>query len=439
MKRDISEKLKDTISDFSNSRTIIVEGARQVGKSYLINSVLDELKIDSVRFDLEKDSKLRQKIQATDDFDDFKDLMMDQYGVTNGSILFLDEAQECVKLASYIKSFKEDWFNVKVILSGSSMNRLFNTNIRIPVGRYQSVFVQGFSFPEFIKYVKSDELAEFIKSAPDKISASRHKLLLEYYDDYLKVGGYPEAVKAFAFDSDYKAVTSDINASMAEDFGRKESFDFSIYEKVVRATANNLGMPAKLTHVDEKKYLTDKAITSMKEWHIIHEVELHSFDPKHSNFLPKRYLHDVGLASQMRSVATPELSIIETIDSQLRTPLGGLVENAVLISLLEGRSVSEKIGTWKKRSSSDIEVDFVLSLNKSNYRVPIECKASLKFKKNYTKNIRHYLEGVGGKFGIVVSGAPLELKSFDNGINILNLPVYLATRENIENYCYNFS
>lgn len=103
---------------------------------------------------------------------------------------------------------------------------------------------------------------------------------------------------------------------MAEHFGRKENFDFSIYETVVRATANNLGMTAKLTHINEKKYIANKVMTSMQEWHVIHEVELHSLDPKHSNFLPKRYLYDVGLSSQTRIYATPELSIIETINPQ---------------------------------------------------------------------------------------------------------------------------
>lgn len=434
MKRDNFNKLKNLVTDFSNPQTIMVEGARQVGKTFLVNSVLDSLDVKIQRFDLEKESTLRQKIQATEDFEDFKNLMEDQYGVRSNSILYLDEAQESLKLASYIKSFKEDWSEVKVILSGSSMNRFFSKETRIPVGRYQSFFVQGFSFPEFLRFISGEEIADFVKSAPAKVSSSRHEMLLKYYDEYLKVGGYPEAVKAYLKKGDFRAVISEITASMAEDFGRKEDFEVSTYEKVIKAISNNLAMPSKLTHIDEKKYLTEKILTSMKLWHVIHEVELHSFDPKHSNFLPKRYLHDVGLASQKRTLATPELSLAETIDPKLRTPIGGLVENALLISLLEGRTVSEKIGTWKKRSSSDIEVDFVIPVNSSNERIPIECKASLKFKNSHAKNVRHYLNGTNGKFGVVVSGAPIEKKTFDDEITVLNIPVYLATRDNIESY-----
>ena len=182
MKREIHKRLSELISDTNNNDVLIIEGARQVGKSYLVNSVLKEIDTPYLAFDLEKNAKIRREISKTDDFYDFGALMTDRYNLQPGSILFFDEAQECSKLAEYVKLFKEDWKDTKVILTGSSMNRFFPKTVRIPVGRTKSMRVFSFSFSEFIKFVKGDQLSDFILSAPEKIPMSRHQLLLEFFE-----------------------------------------------------------------------------------------------------------------------------------------------------------------------------------------------------------------------------------------------------------------
>jgi len=114
--------------------------------------VLAELDCPKVTVDLEKDRKIARLIDKTRDFEDFRLLLRDQCGLTeNGSILFIDEAQECPVIARYVKSFKEDWRGVRVVLTGSSMHRLFGKDVRIPVGRTKSLCVLPFSFPEFLR------------------------------------------------------------------------------------------------------------------------------------------------------------------------------------------------------------------------------------------------------------------------------------------------
>ena len=130
MKREIEGKLKTMLADPNSQNVIMVEGARQVGKSYLLNRVLTSQDRPFVAYDLEKNSELRRQIDKTVDFKDFQTLMTDQYGVKKNSILFLDEAQESRQLSHYVKSFKEDWPEVKIILTGSSMNRFFSEESR---------------------------------------------------------------------------------------------------------------------------------------------------------------------------------------------------------------------------------------------------------------------------------------------------------------------
>ncbi len=437
MKREIEGKLHALLTDDSQSNVIIIEGARQVGKSYMVNHVLDSQNKPYLSFDLEKNKKLRRQINETEDFTDFQALMKDQYGLKTGSILFLDEAQESKILANYVKSFKEDWPDIRVILTGSSMNRFYSKDTRIPVGRSRSITVFSFSFSEFVEYIKGEEPADFLRSAPGNVPASRHRMMLALFDQYMVVGGYPEAVIAYKNGKPYFEIIDEIMAGLEEDFQRKEEYEPELFREIVRGVANYIGSPSKLTHFDTTKYRAKKVIDAMRGWHIVLEVEHYSLDPQKSDFLPKRYLHDIGVVNRRRSLAVPSVSILETVDPVLRTPLGGLFENAVLLNLVKGESARYSVGTWKSGKSSDIEVDFVMDVPELGVKIPIECKAALTLKSKHYKNLLHYLRLTGQKFGAVVSAAPLEKINTADQITIMNIPVYLANKENIKDYYEN--
>jgi len=434
MKREIEEKLRAWLGDTYNHNVILVEGARQVGKSYLVNRVLKSQPLPFFSFDLEKDKKLRRQIDQTGDFNDFKTLMVDRYGIKNRCVLFFDEAQESPQLAQYVKSFKEDWPGVRVVLTGSSMRRFFSNDTRIPVGRTRSITVFTFSFSEFIEYIKGDELADYLRSVPVEVPASRHKMMLDLFDRYMVVGGYPEAVIAYQNGKSPFEIMDEILADLEEDFRRKEETQPELFMNVLQGVANHIGSSSKYTHFDATKYRAQKIMEAMKGWHIILEVESFSLDSQTSDFLPKRYLFDVGVVNRKRSLSVPPVSIIETLDPVLRLPLGGLFENAVLLNLVKGESARYSVGAWKKTKNSDIEIDFVMDVPEYGVKIPVECKASLILKSKHYKNILHYLNATGQGFGVVVSAAPLEKVSIGDRVTIMNIPVYLASKENIKGY-----
>ncbi len=434
MKREIEKDLKQIILNNTQRNVIVVEGARQVGKSYLVNRVLNSIDKPVLSFDLEKDLKLRKEIGKTENFNDFKTLMEDRYEIKNGSILFLDEAQESKKLAKYIKSFKEDWKEVQVILTGSSMNRFFDTDTRIPVGRTKTIRIFTFSFSEFVEYVKGEELADYLRNANEKTSLSRHNFLLELFDIYMQVGGYPEAVIAYKNGELYTEIIDDILFNLEEDFLRKEEYKPLIFKDIIKNVANHIGSQSKLTHFNTTKYYAKKIIEALIGWHILLEVEQGTTDTKRINFLPKRYLFDIGVVNRKRALPMPSISILNTIEPILRTPLGGLFENALLLNLVNGKSSSYKITTWKKGRGSDIEVDFVYEMPKEKLKIPIECKATLQIKSKHYKNLLYYLRLTGNNLGILVSAAPFEKIITKDEITILNIPIYLANSKNIKSF-----
>ncbi|MCP4681403.1 MAG: AAA family ATPase [Desulfobacterales bacterium] len=434
MKREAEAKLRASLADRTRNHVIIVEGAGQVGKSYMVDHVLGSQPLPYLAYDLEKERKLKRRIDETADFNDFKALMEDQYGLKQGSILFLDEAQECRKLAQYVKSFKEDWPGIRVILTGSSMNRFFSKDTRIPVGRSRSIAVFSFSFSEFVEYVKGEEMAELLRSAPESVPPSRHRMMLELYERYMLTGGYPEAVIAYQNGEPYFEVIDEIMAGLDEDFQRKEAVEPGLFNEIIRGVANHIGSPSKYSHFDATKYMAKKVVESMKGWHIVLEVTPLALDPQRSGFLPKRYLHDIGVVNRRRSLAVPSISILNTVDPLLRTPLGGLFENAVLLSLVKSESARYSVGTWKKGKNSDIECDFIMDAPQLGVKIPIECKAALNVQRKHYKNIIHYLRLTGQKFGIVVSAAPLETIIIEDKFMIMNIPIYLADKGNIITY-----
>jgi uncharacterized protein len=433
MKREAETRLRNLIKN-SNGSVIIVEGARQVGKSYFVNDVLRGLDKPFFVFDLEKFPILRRQIDKTEDFTDFRYLMEDQYGLKRDSILFIDEAQESRQLAKYVKSFKEDLPDIQVILTGSSMNRFFSKDVRIPVGRFRSICLFGFNFSEFVEYIRGEKLADYLRSSPADVPASRHSLFLGLYDEYMKIGGYPEAVIAHAEKGDSFVVIDEIMASLEEDFERKEEYQPELFRDTINAIANHIGSPSKYTHFTTTKYHAKNIISALRTWHIALEVEPKSINPdKGGVFLPKRYLHDIGVVNRRRSSAIPSISILETLDPLLRTPLGGLFENSLLIQLLSGESAFHRVRTWKKGTQTDIEVDFVYDLPEIGISVPIECKAAMQVKKKHYRNLVHYLEITNQTYGILVSAAPYQV--ITAGLKtIINIPIYLVSKQNIKMY-----
>jgi predicted AAA+ superfamily ATPase len=175
-------------------------------------------------------------------------------------------------------------------------------------------------------------------------------------------------------------------------------------------------------------------LAGLRSWHLLLEVRAQAIDPQHSDFLPKRYLHDLGVVNRLRSLAMPPISLLRTLEPSLRTPLGGLFENAVLLSLLEGASTQKTISTWRKGAKSTIEIDFVIDGNQMGMKIPIECKAALAVHHRHIENVAAYLQTAHQRFGVLISAAPLTMVEQNAETSILNIPVYLANLGNILRY-----
>lgn len=431
MKRNIDYILRDFFrDDGSESKVLLVEGARQVGKTFFVKSALKDLDQNRViSIDLEKEKDLKFEIEGTQSFKEFTQWLSFKKGFKDNQVytIFIDEAQESRNLGSYVLSMKEEWKNTKVILTGSSMNKLFDGSSRVPVGRIEYLTVWPFSFLEFLKFGKFTNHIDFIRNfnLDDNIYDEIHSQLLSKYDEYLSVGGMPEAVKSFYNEEDFVQTLRFIIASQQDDFQRKEAnIKNHLFIDAIKAVSSDVGYPFKKTHISKNDYDASAVLSLLKEWYIILEVAQRGTAPTQDNFHPKEYLYDLGILRILRETNIPKISAVKTLNEKLRTPLGGLIENAILLNMLEGKGGFYEISGWKNKLGK--EVDFIYK--DMERTLPIEVKASIKITNRHAKNLIHYLSEHKLRTGLLISlDKPKKMKM--RGFNIVNIPAYLFSQD----------
>lgn len=410
---------------------LLVEGPRQVGKTWLVQHALQNIDRPCFQINLERDSLLRSQIDECSDFSEFEDLLQDRIGFRSKSecVLFIDEAQESRNLGRYVRFMKEEWEKVTTIFSGSTLRRLFRPGIRYPVGRVRRLTLWPFSFSEFLRAAGKDHLAEQIIGERLSISGKRHQTLLSLYDQYLRVGGLPAIVRSFFAHEDFFRVRAQIIADYEQDliriFGEE---DIDIVKACWRSVANFVGSVSKNTTVvpapgNRINARINEVFARLENWHLIIRSDQKGPSPEAShNYLPKRYLFDTGVLRHIRETALPSISVLHTLSAAARTPLGGILENQTAIDL---RRFQDQVTGWKK-TSSGAEIDFILKRIDSHF--PLECKATLCINKRHMRGVLDYLDFFSLKNGIIVSLAPMSVTEFAGAKKIINMPAYLLER-----------
>lgn len=430
MKRRFFEKITHFCKGESTTQVLLVEGARQVGKTFGVKSALEELDLPIVQINFEENKIFLNKVEQTREFSEFEFLLKQDFGFdpNRPSVLFIDECQESKKIGGYVRTFHERWKNVKTILTGSSTALLFSTH-RNPVGRYQRLRVTPFSFKEFLEFQSKKALVEVLDNftlTRSEIPHLVHQTFLEEFDNYLELGGLPGVLLAYKNGLDYRDFRLELILSQREDFLRKtNAFEASLFDAALSATAQHVGSPAKYTHLDAPYRQSKSIVSLLVEWFILRQIERHGTDPNKSEHTPKRYLYDLGVLKYFQARPLQSIKISDAGQPSLRTYLGGVLENAVLIELEQFYFNKGTISTWIDGSNTRKEVDFVV--DHAGKSIPIEVKATLRTTNRHFKNCLSYLETTGEDLGVLVSPSPFKTLQNSSQKKLINLPIYLLS------------
>jgi predicted AAA+ superfamily ATPase len=193
-------------------KPLILRGARQVGKTTVVNSFGKQFD-NFLSINLEK-SSAKQLIESTDEVKKLMPLLFlycDVARKTGTTLLFIDEIQSSPHAVALLRYFYEESPEIHVIAAGSLLETLLDIDkiISLPVGRVQYLALHPCSFIEYLNAMGDGRFIELIKNAT--LPQAFHQVLIQHFNIYSLIGGMPEAVARYAEERDIVALSSTFN------------------------------------------------------------------------------------------------------------------------------------------------------------------------------------------------------------------------------------
>ena len=426
MRRKIYQKLLNWKS--SNLRKpLILQGARQVGKTYIVNVFGKNEYANVVYCNFEQDQRLKDYFDVLEPVSIIKRISnyKKQEILKENTLIIFDEIQSCPQALTSLKYFNEEANEYHIIATGSLLGVAVNRqSTSFPVGKVDFLTMYPMDFEEFL-WAYGDKyayLVEEIRSAYesftplDKIS---HDEAMELYRNYLFVGGMPEVVEEFTKINSY-----DLVQSKQKDILEAYFNDMSKYNKATEIPKTRLvfkNISTQLAKENKKfqyKCLKSGARASIyedavewvclsgiaKQLYRLNKVSLPLEANKDiSDF--KFYMNDVGLCCASQNVIAQDI-IFDDNDFEFK---GGLTENYVHNQLILNGATPYY---WK--SKSDAKVDFIVRIDGDI--IPIEVKSS---ENTRSKSLQFFMKTYPAKYAIRVSA-----KNFGFENNIKSIPLY---------------
>lgn len=394
MERTALQKLVDWNSN-KRKKPLIVWGARQVGKTYLILELFAKKYYPNryVYVDCKKEDEIRDFCSGTANAEKIIEYISLRKGqqLNEQTLLIFDEVQECPNILSSLKYFCQDYREIPVIATGSMVRIKLqrethkrgardNDKFLFPVGKINQMTVYPMTFDEFLMN-SNQMLFDAVRNAYERrqpLERQIHELAMEHVYKYLLVGGMPEAVEAYIDGGSllesreilkvlYDNYLADMELYQAsqESVLRSRALFQNIYRELNRESKNfSPGL------IEEKSKTRDYA-TSI-QWLTMAHVVNQSFQLKEHVTMPlmpdsdssfRLFLGDIGMFSYQSGVNAASF-----VSSERENTLSGIFfENFVANELI---AKEHKLFYWRGKASAELE--FIVESDNRLY--PIDVK-----------------------------------------------------------------
>lgn len=407
-------------------KPLILQGARQVGKTYIVNYFAGKEYANSVYCNFEKDSKLHDFFDDLDPMTIIKKISLYKRKeiMVHNTLVIFDEIQACPQAITALKYFNEEANDYHIIALGSLLGVSVNrSNFSFPVGKVQFMTMYPLDFEEYLMAKNEHELINLIKNSfftNTPLDKAFHERAIDYYKEYLYVGGMPEAVMEYNRNSNpelVRIIQQSILESYLNDMGKyNKQTEIPKTKIVYKSIGTQLGKEnKKFQYKNIKHGARSKEYQEAIEWITLSGIamQLYKLD---TVLLPlnayqsltdfKFYMNDVGLCTASQNIYFED---IISNNELLDIFKGGLTENYVFNQL-----VSNHIKSYYWVSDGIAEVDFIVRIN--NDIIPIEVKSSESIR---SKSLNVYKEIYKPKYSIRIS-----LKNFGYENEIKSVPLY---------------
>ena len=425
MKREI---LNDLIKwkNSENRKPLIIHGARQVGKTYIIKEFGKEYYDNLIYVNFETNKEISSQIEDSIDAKYIINKLELFYGekiIPGKTLIFFDEIQANERALTSLKYFYENAKEYHIIAAGSLLGIAINRKeYSFPVGKVQMINMYPLSFKEFLTAIGRESLIEEIQNHfnnNERVDKDIHELCLKLYRTYLIVGGMPEVVQIYL--DEQKTISAiDVQSQILESYERDMTkyADNSLSNRIISAFDS---IPVQLAKENQKfqykviskggtSSIFGEAILWLKNSGIVNQV--YKTNPEiplemHKDLSAfKLYMSDVGL---FVNKARYPLYQIDLSTQPTMISMGPLTEHYVANELrIKGYE------TYYWESEGKAKLDFMIQ--KGMQVVPIEVKTSIHTK---ARSLDVFMKKYNSKFAIRISE-----KNFGYENNIKSVPLY---------------
>lgn len=406
-------------------KPLIIQGARQVGKTWLMKEFGRAAYRDMVYINFDSNSRMAE-LFASDLNTDRLIMGIELYAGKkidpDSTLLIFDEVQEVPRALSSLKYFYENAPQYHIICAGSLLGIALHEGTSFPVGKVDFLELYPLSFREFLMAVTGIQFAKLLDSQDYKMITSFKQTYIEALKQYYFIGGMPEAVENFTEERDFyevREVQKRILAAYEQDFSKHAPLE--IVPKI-RMVWNSI--PSQLAK-ENKKFLYglvreggrakeyETAIMWLCDCGLVYKIErvkgggipLKAYVDQKAF---KLFVVDVGLLGCMTGLSPKILLDGNDLFTEFK---GALTEQYVCQQLktLENLSIY-----YYTNDRGSCEVDFVVDTGERT--VPVEVKAEVNLK---AKSLKTYYEKYQPEISIRTSMADYRPEEW-----LMNLPLY---------------
>ena len=406
-------------------KPLIIEGARQVGKTWLMKEFGKQAYADTVYINFDSNSRMANLFSADLDTDRLimgLELYAGRKINPENTLLIFDEVQEVPRALASLKYFYENAPQYHIVCAGSLLGIALHQGTSFPVGKVDFLKLYPLSFSEFLMATGNERFAELLKNQDYEMITSFKQTYIDALKHYYFVGGMPEAVQSFAESKDFnevRAIQKRILAAYEQDFSKHAPNE--IVPKI-RMLWNSI--PSQLAR-ENKKFIYglvreggrareyETAIMWLSDCGLVHKVSrvnaagipLKAYEDLKAF---KLFIVDVGLLGCMTGLRQRTLLDGDDLFVEFK---GALTEQYVCQQL----KTIEDLGVYYYTNDrGSCEIDFVVDTGEQI--VPIEVKAETNLR---AKSLKTYRERFEPELSVRTSMADYKKEDW-----LLNLPLY---------------
>ena len=414
-------------------KPLIIEGARQVGKTWLMKEFGKQAYADTVYINFDSNSRKADLFSADLDTDRLimgLELYAGRKINPDNTLLIFDEVQEVPRALASLKYFYENAPQYHIVCAGSLLGIALHQGTSFPVGKVDFLKLYPLSFSEFLMATGNERFAELLKKQDYEMITSFKQTYIDALKHYYFVGGMPEAVQSFAESKDFnevRAIQKRILAAYEQDFSKHAPNE--IVPKI-RMLWNSI--PSQLAR-ENKKFIYglvreggrareyETAIMWLSDCGLVHKVSrvnaagipLKAYEDLKAF---KLFIVDVGLLGCMTGLRQRTLLDGDDLFVEFK---GALTEQYVCQQL----KTIEDLGIYYYTNDrGSCEIDFVVDTGEQI--VPIEVKAETNLR---AKSLKTYRERFEPELSVRTSMADYKKEDW-----LLNLPLYAIENITVE-------